>query len=109
VAARRAIPRSGRTTPKTRSTRAVSPSLGDVLLIHPPYDHWFLRRAYISEGGERNASLIAQDPSRDKMYKRALSEAKKQKGRVLLLTRAELKGDKEITTWTVVADYLDTD
>jgi len=80
-----------------------------VLLIHPPYDDWFLRRAYISEGGERNANLIAQDRNRDKMFKKAMSEAKKLKGRVLLLTRYALDGDKEVTTWTVVADYLDND
>jgi hypothetical protein len=109
MAARRATASSGKTKPRTRSARAVSPSLGDVLLIHPPYDDWFLRRAYISEGGERNASLIAQDPNREKMLKKALSEAKKLKGRVLLLTRYEVKNDKETTAWTVVADYLDND
>jgi len=108
MAARRAIA-SGRTTRKTRGTRAVSPSLGDVLLIHAPYDDWYLRRAYISEGGDQNARLIAQDRNREKMLKKAVSEAKKLKGRVLLLTRFELEGDKEIAAWTVVADYLGND
>jgi len=82
------------------------PALGDLLLIHPPYDDWYLREAYIGEGGERRARLIDQDQSRDRLYKKGRRLAKSQSGRLLQLIKAEVKGNKELNTWEVIADYL---
>ena len=93
---------------KKKKPQLVSePSLGDVLLIHTPFDNWFLRQTYIAEDGERRARLIREDQKRDSLYKAGLSQAKTQKGRLLQLIKSEITGNKEINTWEVIADYLD--
>jgi hypothetical protein len=92
---------------KKKSRRVSQPSLGDVLLLHVPYDDWFLRKVYISEGGERGARLIDQDPNRSRLYKLGTSQAKRDKGRLLQLMKSEINGSKESNSWEVVADFLD--
>ena len=93
-------------TKRTKPHVVPQPALGDLLLVHPPYDNWFLRKVYISEDGERRARLIDQDQNRDVVYKEGLRQAESQKGRLLQLIKLEIKGDKEVNTWEVIADYL---
>jgi hypothetical protein len=82
------------------------PALGDFLLVHVPYDDWFLRKVYISEGGERRARLIDQDQNRARLYKVGLRQARSEQGRLLQLIKSEIRGSKELYEWEVIADYV---
>jgi len=90
----------------TKKKRAVEPALGDFLLVHVPFDHWFLRQVYLSEGGERGARLIDQNQSLEKLSKIGRRQAKGAKGRLLQLIKSEIKGTKEINTWEVLDDFV---
>lgn len=89
-------------TKKQRSL-PVEPSLGDYLLIHVPFDKWFLRKFYLGEDGGRHARLIDEDMNRDRLYILGLAEAKSEKGRLLQLVKSEIKANKEVNTWEVLA------
>ena len=82
------------------------PALGDFLLVHVPYDNWFLRKVYLSEGGERGARLIDQSQSLDKLAKIGRRQAKSAKGRLLQLIKSEIKGSREVNRWEVLDDFV---